>query len=98
MAIRRLSAAAGSSRRAPVPVDRSTLPLALGACIATFALGFVLVGGAMSSADAASPTPRMVEQLRYRPLAPSPPVREHHHHDDDTVMAASARPPVHHRH
>lgn len=86
-------AAAGFLRHAPRSTDRAIVPLAIGACIATFTLGFVLVGGAMSPVGEAS-TPTMVKTPRYRPIDPpaaTPPVP----HQDDTVMAASAR--VHRR-
>lgn len=95
---RPVTSPATSPAATPMPsgaVDRLTLPLALGVCIATFCLGFVLTGSALSSKDDASPaltpTPITVETPRYRRLAPPTPTPPTLHRDD-SVMAASARP------
>ncbi|MCA9711670.1 MAG: hypothetical protein KDK70_37895 [Myxococcales bacterium] len=85
-------AAAGPATTAKAPLrDRTTLPLALGVCVATFALGFVLVGNHVATdRQATASSPSVTQPLRYRPLNSATPVHVPQR-QGDPVMAAGVR-------
>ncbi len=69
---------------APIRSGGSIVPLTLGVCVATFALGFIAMGQWVSTPTPTRPAP-MVQ--RYKSLAPPPPVRVQKR-PDERVMAA----------
>ena len=77
----RLRPAAGP---APARSHGSIVPLTLGVCVATFALGFIAMGQWVSTS---APTPPAPIVKRYKSLNPPPPVRIQKR-TDDRVMAA----------